>query len=84
VQYFIQAIAGAGGADQIGPVLEMFCCASIIVGAYMHVLWTGLTGIGFAYYVTRHDEPHQQTAVGCDRPVRARPWPPTPSGTRRC
>jgi protease PrsW len=60
VQYFIQAIAAAGGGDQLGPVLGMFWLRSILVGAYMHVMWTGLTGIGLAYYVTRRDVPHQR------------------------
>jgi protease PrsW len=53
VQYFVQAIAFSGGTDQLGPVIEMFLLRVVIVGAYMHVLWTGLAGIGFAYYVTR-------------------------------
>jgi RsiW-degrading membrane proteinase PrsW (M82 family) len=57
VQYFIQAVAAAGGADQIGPVIGMFVLRSILVGAYMHVMWTGLSGVGFAYYVTQRDQP---------------------------
>ncbi|HYI22895.1 MAG TPA: PrsW family intramembrane metalloprotease [Candidatus Limnocylindrales bacterium] len=57
VQYFIQAVAAAGGADQIGPVIGMFVLRSILVGAYMHVMWTGLAGVGFAYYVTQRDQP---------------------------
>lgn len=57
VQYFIQAVAAAGGADQIGPVIGMFVLRSLLVGAYMHVMWTGLSGVGFAYYVTQRDQP---------------------------
>ena len=60
VQYFIQAVAGAGGGDQLGPVFGMFFLRSILVGAYMHVMWTGLTGVGFAYYVTQRDQPRQK------------------------
>lgn len=60
VQYFIQAVASAGGGDQVGPVLWMFILRSLLVGAYMHVLWTGLTGLGFAYYVTQRHEPRQK------------------------
>jgi protease PrsW len=60
VQYFVMAIAAAGGGDQIGPVLEMFFLRVIIVGAYMHVLWTGLAGIGLAYYVTHRHEARQK------------------------
>jgi RsiW-degrading membrane proteinase PrsW (M82 family) len=67
VQYFIQAVANSGGADQIGPVLGMFFLRSLLIGAYMHVMWTGLTGAGLAYFVTRLDQPYQRrlmVAVG--------------------
>ncbi|HLB44742.1 MAG TPA: PrsW family glutamic-type intramembrane protease [Candidatus Limnocylindrales bacterium] len=57
VTYFMQAVAGSGGGDQIGPVLGMFVLRSVLVGAYMHVLWTGLSGLGLAYYVTQRDQP---------------------------
>jgi RsiW-degrading membrane proteinase PrsW (M82 family) len=60
VQYFIQAVAGAGGADQIGPVLSMFILRSLLVGAYMHVMWTGISGLGFAYYVTQRQQPRSK------------------------
>ncbi len=60
VQYFIQAVANSGGGDQLGPVFGMFFLRSILVGAYMHVMWTGLTGVGFAYYVTQRDQPRQK------------------------
>ena len=60
VQYFIQAVAASGGADQLGSVLGMFFLRSILLGAYMHVMWTGLTGVGFAYFVTRTDQPRQR------------------------
>jgi protease PrsW len=58
VQYFVQAIAASGGADQLGPVFEMFLLRVVIVGAYMHVLWTGISGLGLAYYVTQRNQPH--------------------------
>ena len=67
VQYFIQAIAGAGGGDQIGPVIQMFTIRALLIGVYMHVLWTAISGLGFAYYVTQRDQPHQKrlmVAVG--------------------
>ncbi len=60
VQYFIQAIGQPGAGDQLGPVLQMFFIRGILLGAYMHVLWTGLTGLGFAYYVTQRDQPKQK------------------------
>ncbi len=67
VQYFIQAIGQPGAGDQLGPVLRMFFFRGILLGAYMHVLWTGLSGLGFAYYVTQRDQPRQKrlmVAVG--------------------
>jgi protease PrsW len=60
VQYFIVAVAGAGGVDQIGPVFDLFVIRALLVGLYMHVLWTGISGLGLAYYVTQHDQPHQK------------------------
>ncbi len=60
VQYFIQAIGQPGAGDQIGPVLQMYFLRVILVGAYMHVLWTGISGVGFAYYVTQRDQPRQK------------------------
>jgi RsiW-degrading membrane proteinase PrsW (M82 family) len=67
VQYFVQSIGQPGAGDQIGPVLQMFFFRAILFGGYMHILWTGLTGIGFAYYVTQLDQPRSkrlQVAVG--------------------
>ncbi|MGI8928944.1 MAG: PrsW family glutamic-type intramembrane protease, partial [Candidatus Limnocylindrales bacterium] len=60
VQYFIQAIGRPGAGDQIGPVLQMFTFRAILIGAYMHVLWTGLSGLGLAYYVTQRDQRRQK------------------------
>ena len=60
VQYFIQSIGQPGAGDQLGPVLQMFFLRAILVGAYMHVLWTGLSGLGFAYYVTQRHLPRQR------------------------
>lgn len=60
VQYFIQSIGQPGAGDQIGPVLQMFFLRAILIGAYMHVLWTGLSGLGLAYYVTQRHQPRQK------------------------
>src|SRR5918999_3564316 len=46
VQYFIQPVVAGGGADQIGPVFQMYLLRVLFSGLYMHVLWTGLTGLG--------------------------------------
>ena len=60
VQYFIQSIGRSGGADELGPVIQMFFVRAILIGAYMHAMWTGLSGVGFAYYVTQRDQPRQK------------------------
>jgi len=54
VSYFIQTAALApGGVSQSGPVWDTFLIRVVGGGLYGHVLFTGLTGIGFAYLVTR-------------------------------
>src|SRR5918999_1743067 len=60
VQYFVGPVAQSGGVDQIGPVIQVYFLRVVFSGLYMHVLWTGLTGIGLAYYVTRRDLPRQR------------------------
>lgn len=58
VYYFIvKGVHAGGGADQVGPVLFLYFLRVLLYGPYMHVLWTGLTGIGLAYFVTRRDQP---------------------------
>ena len=54
VSYFISAVAAVPGAvDQAGPVLDTFVIRVVAGGLYGHVLFTGLTGMGFAYLVTQ-------------------------------
>jgi RsiW-degrading membrane proteinase PrsW (M82 family) len=54
VSYFINAVAAAPGAvDQSGPVFDTFIIRVVGGGLYGHVLFTGLTGTGFAYLVTQ-------------------------------
>ncbi|HEY7600461.1 MAG TPA: PrsW family glutamic-type intramembrane protease [Candidatus Limnocylindrales bacterium] len=60
VQYFVQAIASAGGGDQIGPVISSYLLRVVFAGPYMHVLWSGIAGLGFAYYVTQRQVPQQR------------------------
>jgi len=53
VSYFINAVAAVPGAvDQSGPVLDTFLIRVVGGGLYGHVLFTGLTGTGFAFFVT--------------------------------
>ena len=54
VSYFITAVATVPGTfDQSGPVLDTFLIRVVGGGLYGHVLFTGLTGLGFAYIATR-------------------------------
>jgi RsiW-degrading membrane proteinase PrsW (M82 family) len=54
VSYFITAVAAAPGVyDQSGPVFDTFLIRVVGGGLYGHVLFTGLTGLGFAYMATR-------------------------------
>jgi len=54
VSYFIHAAVAVGGAtDQMGSVIDTFLIRVVGGGLYSHVLFTGITGIGFAYLVTR-------------------------------
>jgi RsiW-degrading membrane proteinase PrsW (M82 family) len=49
--YFLMPVL-ASGVDQTGPVFDTFFIRVIGGGLYGHVLFTGLTGMGFAYLVT--------------------------------
>lgn len=63
VSYFINAVAAAPGAvDQFGPVIDTFIIRVVGGGLYGHVLFTGLTGTGFAYLVTRRAAPPARRA----------------------
>ncbi len=54
VSYFITAVAAVPGTvDQSGPVFDTFLIRVVGGGLYGHVLFTGLTGLGFAYIATR-------------------------------
>lgn len=58
VQYFLGAVAVSG--DQATPVVGMFVLRVLILGTYMHVLWSAIAGIGLAYYVTQLDQPRSK------------------------
>ncbi|MGZ6265726.1 MAG: PrsW family glutamic-type intramembrane protease [Candidatus Limnocylindrales bacterium] len=49
--YFLMP-ALASGVDQAGPVFDTFFIRIIGGGLYGHVMFAGLTGLGFAYFVT--------------------------------
>ena len=58
ISYFINAVAAAPGlVSQSGPVLDTFFVRVVAGGLYGHVLFTGLTGLGFTYIATRRRVP---------------------------
>jgi RsiW-degrading membrane proteinase PrsW (M82 family) len=65
VSYFINAVAAVPGmVDQSGPVLDTFLIRVVGGGLYGHVLFTGLTGTGFAYLATQRATPIQKRLAG--------------------
>jgi len=52
IQYFVHA-AAQSGAGQIGAVISTFFVRVLVAGLYSHMLFTGLLGFGFAYFITR-------------------------------
>jgi RsiW-degrading membrane proteinase PrsW (M82 family) len=53
--YFFTQFVGSTGEGGLGALFEGFFIRVIVGGPYSHVLMTGLTGLGLAYYVTRPD-----------------------------
>jgi RsiW-degrading membrane proteinase PrsW (M82 family) len=51
VQYFMLAAGESGGG--FGPVANMYFLRVVLSGLYSHMLFTGLMGFGFAYFVTQ-------------------------------
>jgi protease PrsW len=56
VQYFVHA-AAQSNSGQLGPVVGTFFVRVLIAGLYSHMLFTGLLGFGFAYFITRRTAP---------------------------
>jgi RsiW-degrading membrane proteinase PrsW (M82 family) len=52
IQYFVHAAAQTQGGG-VGGVIGTFFVRVLIAGLYSHMLFTGLTGFGFAYFITR-------------------------------
>lgn len=58
VHYFMRFVAEAGqAAGEVGPVLHGFFIRVIASGLYGHVLYTGVAGMGIAYFVTHRELP---------------------------
>ncbi len=58
--YFFAHFVGEVGTSDLGGLFEGFFLRIIVGGPYSHVLLTGLTGMGLAYYVTRPDVARQR------------------------
>ena len=52
--YFMREFASSG---DFGSLILMFMVRIVGAGPYSHFLYTGLTGMGVAYYLTRTDKP---------------------------
>jgi RsiW-degrading membrane proteinase PrsW (M82 family) len=61
--YFFAHFVGQAGASDLGGLLEGFFTRVIVGGPYSHVLLTGLTGMGLAFYVTRPDVPRARRVL---------------------
>lgn len=66
VSYFIRHVVDAASTtvDQAGPVIDTFLIRVVGGGLYGHVLFTGLTGTGFAYLVTKRSTPMPRRIAG--------------------
>jgi protease PrsW len=65
VSYFMNATAAfGGGVDGSGPVIDTFLIRVVAGGMYSHVLFTGITGLGFAYFATRRREAFSRRVLG--------------------
>jgi protease PrsW len=53
--YFFAHFVGEAGASDLGGLFDGVFTRIIVGGPYSHVLLTGLTGMGLAFYVTRPD-----------------------------
>ncbi len=63
VFYFVQAYASSGGSYE--GILQVFLIRIVGAGPYSHFLYTGLIGMGVAYYHTRTDRtPARRVVVG--------------------
>ena len=58
--YFFAHFVGQAGASDLGGLFDGFFARIIVGGPYSHVLLTGLTGMGLAYFVTRPDVPRMR------------------------
>ena len=61
--YFFTHFVGQAGLTNLGGLFEGFFIRVVVGGPYSHVLLTGLTGMGFAYYVTRPDVSRQRRTL---------------------
>lgn len=55
IVFSVNAVALAGGEDEVGPVLVTFLLRGFIGGLWSHTLFTALAGAGVAYAMVRRD-----------------------------
>ena len=64
VSYFINATAAFAGTDSTGPVFDTFLIRVVAGGMYSHVLFTAITGMGFAYFATGRGRAMPKRLIG--------------------
>jgi protease PrsW len=64
VSYFMNATAAFGGGDGTSQVIDTFLIRVVAGGMFSHVLFTGITGLGFAYFATRRRTAFARRVLG--------------------
>ncbi|GIF74711.1 PrsW family intramembrane metalloprotease [Asanoa siamensis] len=57
VVYAVNAVAVAGGGDQVAPVVATFLLRGFLAGLWSHTLFGALAGAGIGYLAVRTDRP---------------------------
>ncbi|NLO28373.1 MAG: PrsW family intramembrane metalloprotease [Actinobacteria bacterium] len=73
IQYFMLAASESAGGE-IGAVVSMYFLRVVLSGLYSHVLFSGLMGFGFAYFVTRKGQEPLTKRLGVFALFAAASW----------
>jgi len=73
IQYFMLAASESAGGE-IGAVVGMYFLRVVLSGLYSHVLFSGLMGFGFAYFVTREGQQPLARRLGVFALFAAASW----------
>ncbi|MBN1319495.1 MAG: PrsW family intramembrane metalloprotease [Thermoleophilia bacterium] len=73
IQYFMLAASESAGGEA-GAVVGMYFLRVVLSGLYSHVLFSGLMGFGFAYFVTRKPQESLARRLGVFALFAAAAW----------